>query len=207
MTDSPTRACPPSRSDGAGADDQPTPPSGDRKTNNHNPFSELNSIRPLNVGPPGPTAASRSASGRSRTPTPRWRSPIQRRRKQNQGQQTDPAPLTGPLLQEWSAPPAHSGTVAGSGRRRAPHRASPTATTEATATAIASQPGAIDPATPGSRRTAASRTAPPPLPAGSSPSTREKAGPRSSGATASAWLLRVSGGGQESRLRTPSPSP
>jgi hypothetical protein len=59
----------------------PTRQQTDRKSSN-NTFLRAEQHPPARRGPSGPTAASRSASGRSWTPTPRWRLPIQSRRKQ-----------------------------------------------------------------------------------------------------------------------------
>ena len=97
MTDSPTRACPPSRSNhGTGADEhQPASrPTGTAPT--PTPLLRAEQLPPARRGPPGPTAASRSASGRSWTPTPRWRSPIDRRRKRKRPHERPSSPLTGP---------------------------------------------------------------------------------------------------------------
>jgi hypothetical protein len=51
MTDSPTRACPPAEATTAPEQTITNPhQQTHRKSDDHNPFSELNSIRPLDVG-------------------------------------------------------------------------------------------------------------------------------------------------------------
>jgi hypothetical protein len=66
-----------------------------RNSDDPNPLLRAEQLPPARRGPPGPTAAPRSASGRSWTPTPRWRSPIDRRRKRN-AHTNDPAALDRP---------------------------------------------------------------------------------------------------------------
>ncbi len=97
MTDSPTRACPPAPDHRRWSthDNRQTPPTP-RTGSTVSAFSELNSIRPLDVR----LQDLRPLRGRpSADPGPSRLTgvyPYTRRRKQNQGQQTDPAPLTGP---------------------------------------------------------------------------------------------------------------
>ena len=92
MTDSPTRACPPASDHRRWSARQPTkrPDSQNRIYGQHLLRTEQHP--PARPASPGPTAAPRSAFGRSWTLTPHRRLPIHRRRKQNQGQQTDQPP-------------------------------------------------------------------------------------------------------------------
>jgi len=96
MTDSPTRACPPASDHRRWSTRQPTQTSRPRRTGDTSRRLRTEQHPPARRERPGPTAAPRSASGRSWTPTPHWRLPIHRRRKQDQEHKTDPAPLTGP---------------------------------------------------------------------------------------------------------------